>query len=243
VELALHMEIAYRSTSTDLASKIKDDAVHLMRSIRQAVEKDHRPPWTALIRLGGAWDEQRAKALSALHEASHDFGGPVKTGGFGYWPLIDAIVTPDGLFKKHTLFDDADGAGRERPCYLPVPSPGSGALQGLAVARAYLVHRLRLLERSPEQNDERSWPETKDAALLGASSAFRRFGGEGGERLRGFTAEDLLDDHGSLWHLGYNRELRIWRPIEQIVMNSPRCSRGCRFIFVPRAALRGGDSG
>ena len=240
VELGMHMEVAYRSSDSDIPAKLREDAAKVQRSIQGAVGSGRRPPWTALILLGSTWATRRSTIVEVIHELSHAADAPVKTGGFEYWPYVDAVVTPAGTFKKHTLFDSSacSESDREWPCYLPVPSPTDDPLQGLAVARAYLIHRIRVMRHMPGAEDERVWSPQLDSAILGPVHQFRQMEVRGGDEVAGFLASDCPEARCSLWHLGYERRTGSRRPIEQCLRDSPICSRGSRYTFLPRAALR-----
>jgi hypothetical protein len=177
-------------------------------------------------------------AARAIHELSHDRPKLVPLANMEYRPYIDIFLMPGGIFKKHALYPNAELADdRDWPCYLPIPTPSNAPLQGLAIARACLIHRIRLLKRQLPP-DESLWPPERYSAILGPVHAFRRMEEQAGVETGGFLACDCSPDRLSLWHFGYNRNSKTPKAQENRLRDIPLCSRRSRYHFLPIQVIR-----
>ncbi|MAT27774.1 MAG: hypothetical protein CMN31_23795 [Sandaracinus sp.] len=148
-ELAIHVEVtreAYRE------EKFSTDIKKLARSAQQAVVQGAPGlPSACFVSLGKGWKPKRVMAL--MHEAVHGDLRQVELGDRRWWPIPDLIVIPGAVFKKHEVLLERNPA-RAVPAYQFIATSADSPARGLAVARAFLEHRVDVLlgNRPPESD-------------------------------------------------------------------------------------------
>lgn len=206
-QLAMHSEIAYRSSPSDAYEKVKKDGSRLIETIQAARDADRELPWTSLVLLGDVWPSRTAKVMRRIHDMTAHRGDVVRVaaGTRPWWPFIDAIVMPGVVYKKHDLFGTEQSAARRAdedrfPCWMSLATDPSDPFRSLAIARAYLVHRIRLLQDPAMPNEGEVFPLDQSAAILGSVRALAGSCEIG----RAFLASDAQPPE-RLWHAGYDR--------------------------------------
>ena len=227
--LALHMEVAYRSTGSDMYAKVKRDLQKLNDSIDQGCAQGRGLPWTALVLLGPAWQDRHLQVMQVVHSQYHSRDlTRVHLSGSDWWPFIDAVVMPTVLYKKHDIFETRALTGAKWPTMIPIPSTADRC-RPLAIARGFLMHRLRVLEGRDRPEGE-TWPDCQTAAISGSYE-------EAAKSLRPTDLRAILmrcydGDQGLLWHMGsaYPRPQIIPLPF---AIFPDKCVNGGRFLMVP----------
>lgn len=227
--LAIHIEVAYRSTGSDVYSKVKRDLQKLNESIDQCRRQGRGLPWTALILLGPAWQNRVVQVMQVVHSHYHGRNlDRIPLAGSEWWPFIDAVVMPTVLYKKHDIFETRELTGAKWPTMIPIPAAGD-RLRPLAIARGFLMHRLRVLEGRDRPEGE-AWPDCQTAAISGSyEEAVKRIRPT---ELRAILMRCYDGDHGLFWHLGsaYPRPQIIPLPF---ALFPNRCDRDGRFLMMP----------
>lgn len=228
--LGVHIEIAFRSKgSGGLAAKVRDDMASLGRSVAQGLNGGRGLPWTGLILLGSGWGDGKV-AMREVHRAYHDVApSRVRLGDGEWWPYLDALAVPKALFKKHDLFEDPSLTGTRWPCYAEIPALGRNPLQPLAVARAFLIHRVRqLLSESDSVAEEAAWPSEASSAILGPTPGPRR------QMPNMWLPFDAPGSLTGLWHHGSDPITGAAVPMAVSILPVPACSRRRPLTARPR---------
>lgn len=170
--LGAHMEIAYRADgSGGLYDKVREDLDHLHRSVDQGVASGKGLPWTASVLLGSAWPSRAATIMGVVHHRYHDTPPKrVPINGKLWWPYVDAFVMPTVMYEKHDVFLTEQISDERLPAYFEVPTDRTSPLRPLAIARAFLMHRVRILMEL-EEEDTQAWPTSQSSALFGVPPA------------------------------------------------------------------------
>ena len=224
--LAVHMEIAFRGKgSGGLKQKIGKDLATLRRSVQQGIDSGRGLPWTSSVLLGPAWNGRATMVMSVVHQAYHDTPAHrVTLSGSKWWPYIDAFVMPGVLYKKNDLFRSSDLTGPTVPCHSAMPSGDDSPLRPLAIARGFLMHRVRILMGRQSPTASSAWPTELSSALLGAPTTDV-------ERYDAYLPFDLEPSVQTLWHHGSvpwdDLLLRMTRVAE------PSCATPSTFRFRP----------
>jgi hypothetical protein len=242
VDLAVHMEVAYRADAGGLEKKVREDLDKLQRSIDQ--HGADGLPWTGLVLLGPAWRGDAVMAV--LHHRFH--GGrleQVSLAGRQWWPFPDAVIAPRTLFKKHDLFETEEQArtlaGRRWPCYVTLNSldrePPLCAnvretplvdtfLRPLVVARAFLLHRIAIL-RSTASVDSSPWAPQEKAAILGPAY---QVPDERPADWKIYTLQDIERERPQLFHAAGKNVL-------QCTVASTTCASGAPYVLIPGPSI------
>jgi hypothetical protein len=230
--LALHLEISYRASGSDLYQKVKSDLAKLNSSIEQCVAKGEGLPWTALVLLGPAWLGRERAVMNIVHAAYHGMRMQrLQLGDQHWWPFLDAVVMPGVLFKKHDVFATSALHGEKWPVMLPIPN-SPHELRPLAIARGFLAHRVRVLTEGAEPEGE-SWPDCQQAAILGPCPTLPDLDPVPPDRLRGVIMRCSPAVPRTLWNRGsgYPRPYVVPMPFD---VEPGVCTSDNRFRLVPR---------
>lgn len=231
--LAVHIEVAYRAErSGDVYEKVKADLDALDRSVQQGVQFGRGLPWTASVLLGPAWPSRVHNVMTMVHQRYHERAPTTVTlGGSEWWPYVDAIVLPGVMFKKHDLFETQALTGTTLPAYLGMPTDDRVPLRPLAIARGFLMHRLRILRGEEAAIASQAWPTAMSSALLGVPT-------ENIDHLRAYFACDADPGIDELWHAGSAPHDDSPRRIAMAVQANPTCTRA-RPVFALPVLRRG----
>jgi hypothetical protein len=165
--VAVHLEVAYRA-SRDYR-KVRESIAKLNESIDQNIAQGRGLPWTGLVLLGPGWLGSDAAVMQVVHTAYHERSTQrIERAGASWWPFVDAVVMPGVLYKKHDAFEDLTMVGRRRPIMMPAPC-APDPLRPLALARGFVMHRLRVLAGTATPEGE-AWPDHLTAAISGCAS-------------------------------------------------------------------------
>jgi len=240
-QLAVHMEITYRrNPGGDLLREARKNLRKLMDSNAQALGQERGLPFTSLVLLGDGALTQSHNIMTSTHDLAHDLD--VKRehlDGRPWWPVIDAVVTGRVMYTKHDLLETESAARSPRdrshrrwPVWAALGTAGGHSLQPLAIARAYLVHRVRLLMDPSLADEGEAWDPRHSAAIVGPI-----FGAATHEDAGRFYAAGHLSS-SRLWHAGHNPTTDEWVPMAVDFGEQPRCGNDKPYLGRVRRARR-----
>lgn len=145
--------------------------------------------------------------MRRIHDMTAHRGEVVRisSGSRPWWPVIDAVVMPGVVYKKHDLFATEQSATQRStddrfPCWMSSPTDTTDPFRSLAIARAYLVHRIRLLQDPSMPDEAEAFSLDESAAIVGSIRALKTSPEIG----RAFLASDAQPGERP-WHAGYDR--------------------------------------
>ncbi|MCC7537537.1 MAG: hypothetical protein IT379_15035 [Deltaproteobacteria bacterium] len=233
-DLLLHCEITYRDSDSDLKRKFREDTAKLLKSVRNAVDRGAHLPFTVMVLVGPAWHARELQLMALLHELHHEQPpGRTLLGGELYWPAIDAVVFPDRFYKKHDFFTTNDLQDSNYPRWLgysPYPTTGDNRLRPLAVARAFLPHRLEI-RAGRSKGETPAWPREMDAGILGP---LYRIDLRSMEPFYSVMLRDIEPERTCLWHLGADLNGSVVSQ-RQSILRDHKCTREAFYVIEPKA--------
>lgn len=126
-----------------------------LKSIFEVIDeglRHRRKLFTGIALVGAGWQGHERAIAKLLHDAHHGRRLERVTTATGpWWPLIDVVILPGLLFKKHDFFEQRTLESRRWPVLYQWPtvtSDPSKTFRPLSIARGYLrhfLHRARLM--------------------------------------------------------------------------------------------------
>lgn len=149
-QILSHIEVSYAGKGrhwSDLRRKLTTD----LDKLEASIAADWKP-WIGLALIGPGWGAVAAEIPAYLHSRYHGGVRQIGTGDERSWALLDALILPRLLLKKHVLYS---GDNEEEPAF-PVWAAHPFAeddpvaeWRGLAIARSFALYYLqRFIERS-----------------------------------------------------------------------------------------------
>ncbi len=176
----------------------------------------------------------------SVHDLAH--AGDVRRerlDGRPWWPVIDAVVTGRVMYTKHDLFETESAATSPRdashqrwPAWAAFCTAGGHQLQPLAIAREYLVHRVRLLMDPTLVDEGNAFDPSRASAIVGPI-----FDAASHEDAGRFYAAGHLSAQ-RLWHAGHNPDTDEWVPMAVDFGDQPLCENDKPYLGHVRRARR-----
>jgi hypothetical protein len=224
-----HLDVCARSDWD--SNKLAGDLERLQRTTDEAKTSGLKT-WTGLVAVGVGFRGRSSDVMELVHSFHHsrDVSEWTSTNVGDTWPLVDAIVLPGMLLKKHDLFELPERSAKRWPVLYPFAVTGHAGLEDLwplVSARAFLASYLRKAV-SGESWEAPAWRDDEEPIVMG------------GAHVNGLWPTDwrviALADEVPL-------ELYHWTGVEQrpwqdyVRHDDVRCSSDCAYSLLPRPSF------